>query len=100
MNTTVMNPVKAFTLIALGLAIAAMGIYVANADDTAPLFPQAQEVPSVIHTAPPPRYAAAADRARELVGWRDVRTRTPVTPDTRFNIGTAWSPEAIGEEGE
>ena len=33
MKTTVMNPVKAFTLIALGLAIAAMGIYVANADD-------------------------------------------------------------------
>ena len=33
MNTTVMNPVKAFTLFALGLAIAAMGIYVANADD-------------------------------------------------------------------
>ena len=27
------NPVKAFALIALGLAIAAMGIYVANADD-------------------------------------------------------------------
>ena len=33
MKTAVMNPVKAFTLIALGLAIAAMGIYVANADD-------------------------------------------------------------------
>ena len=33
MKTTVMNPVKAFTLIALGLAIAAMGIYVAEADD-------------------------------------------------------------------
>ncbi len=33
MKTTVMNPMKAFTLIALGLAIAAMGIYVANADD-------------------------------------------------------------------
>jgi hypothetical protein len=152
MDITVMNPVKAFTLIALGLAIAAMGIYVANADDVAaPLFPQSQEVPSVIHPAPPPRYGAAADRAREFVraalaeqnlpgvsvavgvggaivwaegfGWRDVRTRTPVTPDTRFNIGTAasavapavaplgltntgadaakeWSPEAIGEEGE
>jgi CubicO group peptidase (beta-lactamase class C family) len=59
----------------------------------------------------------------EGFGWRDVGTRTPVTPDTRFNIGTAasavadgsarlglsntgaepanvWSPEAIGEEGE
>ncbi len=215
MKTTVMNPVKAFTLIALGLAIAAMGIYVAGADDapgaavmgmllmvagvvlgvraarnrlpiwaartalavgvvvaafaalmthgvvvTAPLFPQSQEVPSVVDSAPSPQYAAAVDRARALVraavseqnlpgvsvavgvglpsealakegtivwaegfGWRDVVTHAPVTPDTRFNIGTAasavtgavaplglkntgtdaakeWSPEAIGEEGE
>jgi CubicO group peptidase (beta-lactamase class C family) len=60
----------------------------------------------------------------EGFGWRDVETRTPVTPNTRFNIGTAasavtaaavaplgltntgadsaaaWSPEAIGEPGE
>jgi hypothetical protein len=206
MKTTVMNPVKAFTFIALGLAIAAMGIYVGNADDapgaavigmllmvvavvlgvraarnrlpmwaartalavgvvvaafaaflthgvvvTAPLFAQSREVPSVVNPAPPPQYAAAAERARKLVraavveqnlpgvsvavgaggtivwaegfGWRDVGTRTPVTPATRFNIGTAasavttasaplglantgaeaakeWSPEAIGEEGE
>ena len=33
MKASVMNPVKAFALIALGLAIAAMGIYVADADD-------------------------------------------------------------------
>ena len=174
MNTTVMNPVKAFTLIALGLAIAAMGIYVAKADDapgaarlsmslmvvgvvlgvraarnrlprwaartalavgvvvaafaaflthgvtvTAPLFPQPQEVPSAIDTAPTPQYAAAVERARELVrsavleqnlpgvsvavgaggtvvwaegfGWRDVLARAPVIPATRFNIGTAAS---------
>lgn len=174
MKTTVMNPVKAFTLIALGLAIAAMGIYVADADDapgaavigmllmavgvvlgvraarnrlpmwaactalavgvavaafaaflihgvvvTAPLFPQSQEVPSVIDSAPSPQYTGAVERARELVrsavleqnlpgvsvaigaggtvvwaegfGWRDVVTRAPVTPDTRFNIGTAAS---------
>ena len=206
MKTTVMNRVKAFTLVALGLAIAAMGFYVANADDapgaaamgmvlmvvgvvlgvraarnrlpswaartaiavgvvvaafaafltysvgvTAPLFGQPQGVPSIIASAPSPQYAAAVERARELVrsavleqnlpgvslavgaggtvvwaegfGWRDVVTRTPVTADTRFNIGTAasaiaaavapvgltntgadaakeWSPEAIGEEGE
>ena len=215
MKTTVMNPVKGFTLIALGLAIAAMGIYVANADDapgaaglsmllmiggvvlgvkaarsrlpkwaartaiavgavaagfaaflthgvtvTAALFPQSQDVPSVVGQAPSPQYAAAVERAREIVraavleqnlpgvsvavgiglpsvasakegtlvwaegfGWRDVATETPVTPDTRFHIGTAasavipavaplgltntgadaakeWSPEAIGEEGE
>jgi CubicO group peptidase (beta-lactamase class C family) len=206
MTTSVMNPIKAFTLIALGLAIAAMGVYVANADDapgaavmgmllmvagvvlgvraarnrlpiwagrtalavgvvvaafaaflthavvvTAPLFAQSQEVPSVVDSAPSPQYVAAVDRARAFVraavleqnlpgvsvavgaggtvvwaegfGWRDVGTRAPVTPATRFNIGTAasavtaavaplglantgaeaanaWSPEAIGEEGE
>ena len=33
MKTTVMNPVKAFPLCALGLAIAAMGVYVGDADD-------------------------------------------------------------------
>ena len=197
---------KAFTLIALGLAIAAMGIYLANADDapgaavmgmllmvvgvvlglraarnrlpiwaartalavgvvvaafaaflthgvvvTGLLFPQSQEVPSVVDSAPSPQYAAAVERARELVraavleqslpgvsvavgaggtvvwaegfGWRDVVTRAPVTPATRFNIGTAasavaaavaplgltntgadsaaqWSPEHIGEPEE
>jgi CubicO group peptidase (beta-lactamase class C family) len=174
MNSSVTNPVKAFTLIALGVAIAAMGIYVANADDApgaavagmllmvagvvlgvraarnrlpvwaartalaigvvvaafaaflthavtvaAPLFPQSQAVPSVVESAPPPQYAAAVERARELVraavmaqnlpgvsvavgaggtvvwaegfGWRDVLAQAPVTPATRFNIGTASS---------
>src|SRR5262245_34354248 len=33
MKTAVVNPVKAFTLIALGLAIGALGIYAAEADD-------------------------------------------------------------------
>ena len=210
-----MNAVKAFALVALGLASAATGVYVAVADDkpgtpvlamllmvvgvvlgvraarsrlptwaartalavgvavaalasflthgvvvTAALFPQSQEVPSVVDTAPSPQYAAAVERARRVVrtavleqnlpgvsvavgiglpsvasakegtivwaegfGWRDVVTRAPVTPATRFNIGTAasavapavapfgltntgaeaakeWSPEAIGEPGE
>jgi beta-lactamase family protein len=109
-------------------------------------------VPSVIDSAPSPQYAAAVERARELVraavleqnlpgvsvavgaggtivwaegfGWRDIDSRTPVTPKTRFNIGTAasvvtggavaplgltntgadsaaeWSPEHIGEPEE
>ena len=206
-TSTVTNNVKAAAFIALALAIAAMGIYVADADDapgaavlglllmigavvlgvkaarnrlpdwaaraalaagvliaafaaflthavavTAPLFAQPQDVPSVIDSAPSPQYAAAVERARELVrgaileqnlpgvsvaagaggaivwaegfGWRDVDTQTPVTPDTRFNIGTAapaitaaavaplgltgtgadpaaeWSPEHIGEPEE
>src|SRR5512134_2230605 len=33
MTSSVTNPAKAFTLMGLGLAIAAMGLYVANADD-------------------------------------------------------------------
>jgi len=196
----------AFTRIALVLAIAAMGIYVAGADDkpgaavigmllmvvgvvlgvraarnrlpasvartalavgvvvaafaaflihrvvvAGPLFAQSQEVPSVVGPAPSPQYAAAVERARGLVraavleqnlpgvsvavgaggtvvwaegfGWRDVMTRAPVTPSTRFNIGTAasavigavaplgltntgadsaaeWSPEHVGEPEE
>jgi hypothetical protein len=216
MTSTVTHNVKAAALIALALAIGAMGIYVAGADNapgaaviglllmigavvvgvkaarnrlpawaartalavgvliaafaaflthavavTVPLFAQAQDVPSVIDSAPSPPYAAAVWRARELVraaileqnlpgvsvavgiglpsvalakegtivwaegfGWRDVDTRTPVTPNARFNIGTAasavtaaavaplgltntgadsaaeWSPEHIGEPEE
>jgi hypothetical protein len=201
------NSVKAFALIAFGLAIAAMGLYVANADDApggavvgfvlmvaavvlgvrmaqnrvpvwagraalaigalvaafaaflthavaiaAPLFGDPPDIPSVIESAPSPQWAASIDRARPLVraaiadqnlpgisvavgmggeivwaegfGWRDVVTETPVTPKTRFNIGTAasvvsaasvaslgmtstgtdstadWSPEHVGEPEE
>jgi hypothetical protein len=204
MTATTWN-LKAFTLIALGLAIAAMGFYVAEADDapgaaamglavmaagvvlgvrarrnrlpawvartalvvgvliaafaaflTYSVAVNAARVPpppaaSVVDPAPAPQYATAVDRARALVraalvdqnlpgvsvavgasgrvvwaegfGWRDVGTQTPVTPKTRFHIGTAasavspavatlgltdtgpdtaaaWSPEAIGEPGE
>jgi hypothetical protein len=207
MTSSATNPVKAFGLIAVGLASAAMGMYVAHADDkpgaavlgfllmfaavlfgvraarnllpawtrrtavaagvpvaacaafllhaatiAAPLFAQPPDVPSVSASAPSPRWAAAVDRARPMVraaiaeqnlpgvsiavgidadivwaegfGWRDVVTHTPVTPNTRFNIGTAapvvaaaavaslgmthtgtdsaaeWSPEHIGEPEE
>lgn len=205
MTSSVTNPGKAFARIALALAIAAMGVYVASSDPPggavvgfllmlaavlfgvrtarsrlptwagrtavavgaliaafaaflihsikieAPLFAQAPGVPSVSASAPSPQLAAAVDRARPMVraaiveqnlpgvsiavgmdvgivwaegfGWRDVVTRAPVTPDTRFNIGTAasavtaavaplgltntgadsaaeWSPEHIGEPEE
>jgi CubicO group peptidase (beta-lactamase class C family) len=207
MTSIATNPVKAFALIALGLASAAMGIYVAHAGDkpgaavvgfllmvaavvvgvriarnrlptwarrtavavgvliaasaaffihaatiSAPLFAQPLDVPSVSDLAPSPQWAAAVDRTRPLVraaiveqnlpgvsiavgmgggivwaegfGWRDVVTRTSVTPNTRFNIGTAapvvtaagiaslgmrhtgsdsaaeWSPDHVGEPEE
>ncbi len=206
MNTSVTNPVKAFVLIALGLTIGAMGIYVGEVDDapgaggiglllmavllvlgvraarnqlptwaartaiavgvvaaafaalltrsvaaSVPLFAQPAAVASVVGATPPAQLASAVERARELVraavleqnlpgvsvavgaggalvwtegfGWRDVGTRTPMTPATRFNIGTAaaviapaagplgladtgmdaateWSPEHVGEPEE
>jgi hypothetical protein len=163
MTPSLTNPVKAFALVVLGLAIAALAAFSIHAvAAAAPLFAQPPDVPSVMASAPPPQYAAAVERARELVraavleqnlpglsvavgagspagalakvdgalvwaegfGWRDVGTRTPVTPNTRFNIGTAasavtaaavaslgltgtgvesavkWSPEQIGEPGE
>ena len=138
MTSKATNSVKAFALIGLGLASA--------------FFAQSQQAPSVSAPAPAARYAAAVSRAREVVrravleqhlpgvsvavgaggsivwaegcGWRDVGTRSPVTPRTRFNIGTAaaavtpdavaslrladtgadpaaaWSPEHIGEPEE
>jgi hypothetical protein len=204
------NPIKPFVPIVIGLAVAAIGLYGASADDkpgaavvgfllmfaavvlgvraarnwfspwagrtalavgavvaafaaffthsatiAAPLFPQPPGVPSVSAPAPQSQWAAAVDRARPLVraaiveqnlpgvsiavgtgggvgnvvwaegfGWRDVVTHTPVTSETRFNIGTAaqvitpaavatlgltntgtdsatdWSPEHIGEPEE
>jgi CubicO group peptidase (beta-lactamase class C family) len=141
------------TALAVGVLIAAFAAFLTHAlTAAAPLFAQPPDVPSVIGSAPSPQYAAAVARARELVrvavleqnlpgvsvavgaggmivwaegfGWRDVDTRTPVTPTTRFNIGTAasavtaaaiaplgltntgadsakeWSPEHIGEPEE
>jgi hypothetical protein len=138
---------------AVGLLVVAFVAFLIRAVAvTAPLSAQTQGVPSVVDSAPSPGHAAAVERARELVraaireqnlagvsvavgtdgtvvwaegfGWRDVDTRAPVTPRTRFNIGTAasavtaadiatlglmdtgaepaaaWSPEAIGEPGE
>ena len=141
------------TVLALGLLLAASaGFLIHTVAVAAPLFAQSQDVPSVIASPPPPQNAVAIQRAREFVraavleqnlpgvsvavgaggtivwaegfGWRDVDTRTPVTPNTRFNIGTAasavtaaavaplgltntgadsateWSPEHIGEPEE
>src|SRR6187200_512083 len=98
-----------------------MGVAVLTraATAAAPLFAQPAAVPSASTSAPSPPWAAAVDRARPMVrativeqnlpgvslavgigggilwaegfGWRDVVTQTPVTPDTRFNIGTAAS---------
>jgi hypothetical protein len=145
------TPVKA--AISFGLVLtAALAAGCGGRTQRHQLFAGPADVPSVGKSAPAPLWTAAVDRARPLVrtaiveqnlpgvsvavglgreilwaegfGWRDVGTRTPVTPDTRFNVGTAasavtpaaarslgltntgaepaaaWSPEAIGEPGE
>jgi hypothetical protein len=141
------------TAVAVGVLIAACAAFLIHAATiAAPLFAQPADVPSVSESAPLPQWAAAVDRARPMVraaiveqnlpgvsiavgmgggivwaegfGWRDVVTHTPITPDTRFNIGTAapvvtaaavaslgmthtgtdsaaeWSPDHIGEPEE
>lgn len=82
-----------------------------------PLHPDPQHVPSAVHSEPSPQWAAAVGRARQIVravvsdqnlpgvsvavgvggelvwaegfGWADVETHAPVTPETRFRMGTA-----------
>jgi CubicO group peptidase (beta-lactamase class C family) len=83
----------------------------------APLHPQPESAPSVMDAVPSQRWSEAVDRARQIMraalaeqnlpglsvavgvggdivwsegfGWADISTRVPVTPDTRFRIGTA-----------
>jgi hypothetical protein len=139
--------------LAVALPIAAVAALLTQATAAAaPLFAQSEAVPSVVAAAPSPQWTAAVDRARQAVraaiaeqnlpgvsvavganadivwaegfGWRDVVTQAPVTPSTRFNIGTAarvvsangvappgmtnsgaesaaeWSPDHIGEPEE
>ncbi len=141
-----------WTALVIGVLVAGLTAFLTHAAVvTAPLFAQSHEVPSVAAAGPSPPSAVAVERARDIVraavlaqnlpgvsvavgaggalvwaegfGWRDAGTRTPVTPQTRFNVGTAasaiagvaaslglsdtgaepaavWSPEAIGEPGE
>lgn len=81
------------------------------------LHPNPQEIPSTTNTKPGPEWVSAVDRARSIArsavtdqnlpglslavgvssrivwaegfGWADMDGRDPVTPDTRFRIGTA-----------
>jgi peptidoglycan/LPS O-acetylase OafA/YrhL len=56
------------TALAVGVLIAAFAVFLTHAVAvTLPLFAQPQGVPSVIASAPSPRYAAAVERGRELV---------------------------------
>jgi serine beta-lactamase-like protein LACTB, mitochondrial len=82
-----------------------------------PLHPNPQDLPSVTHSAPLPKWADAVELGRQIVraglaeqnlpglsvavgaggdivwaegfGWADLEKRVSVAPETRFRIGTA-----------
>lgn len=105
-------------VLGIGTIIAGVaGIFIYNSATATPLHPDAQQMSSVAGADPLPRWNAAVAEARQLVrasvaeqnlpglsvavgidgdivwaqgfGFADLDSRTPVTPDTRFRIGTA-----------
>ena len=102
---------------ALGLVPVALVALWAYMSATPPLHPSPQDVPSRTHSTPLPKWAGAVEESRRIVradlaerslpgvsvavgaggaivwaegfGWADLENRTPVSPDTRFRIGTA-----------
>jgi CubicO group peptidase (beta-lactamase class C family) len=108
---------KRIVLAVVGLVAVIVGLPMYMLATAAPLHPQPQTAPSVTQSDPSPRWSEAVERARQIMraalaeqnlpglsvavgaggdivwaegfGWADVETRAPVTPDTRFRIGTA-----------
>jgi len=107
----------ALVVLAVGLVAAAvLGLW-GYMSTTPPLHPKPQDVPSVTVSAPLPRWGAAVEQGRQIVraaltehslpglsvavgaggdivwaegvGFADLENRVPVSPDTRFRIGTA-----------
>ena len=108
----------ALILVAVGLLLVAIpGLWVFMSVTATPLHPNPQDVPSVTHSAPLPKWADAVEQGRQIVraslteqnlpglsvavgiggdivwaegfGFADLENRVPVTPDHRFRIGTA-----------
>ena len=101
--------------VAVGVPIVAVIAFVAVVFNVKPLHPSPDAVPSMMESAPMPRWAGAVDRARQLVrarvteqnlpgvsvavgaagdivwsegfGWASLEERVAVTPRTRFRIG-------------
>jgi serine beta-lactamase-like protein LACTB len=108
----------ALIAVAGGVGVAAvLGLFAYIAVTATPLHPNPGEVPSATNSAASPKWEEAVEQARQIVrdgltaqnlpalsvavgaggdvvwaeglGWADLERRTPVTPDTRFRIGTA-----------
>ena len=108
----------ALIVVAIGLLVAAiLGLFAYMSLTATPLHPNLQDVPSVTHSAPLPKWATAVEQGRQIVraglteqnlpglsvavgaggeivwaegfGWADLENRVKVEPGTRFRIGTA-----------
>ncbi len=108
----------ALILVPVGLLpLVILGLYVFMSSTAATLHPDPEDVPGVSGMTPARRWAGAVGRARETVraalieqnlpglsvavgaggeilwaegfGWADLEHREPVSPSTRFRIGTA-----------
>jgi serine beta-lactamase-like protein LACTB len=103
-----------------GVILAVGGLWIYVSATAVPLHPNAQEVPSQAGTAPAERWASAVENGRHIMraglseqnlpgvsvavavdgaivwaegfGWADIARKTPVTPRTRFRIGTLSIP--------
>lgn len=99
------------------VAAAGLGLWNYITATAVPLHPLAQAVPSVVRGTPPAPWLEAAAQGRQIAraavsagnlpgvsvavgvggelvwaegfGWADLERRAPVTPETRFRIGTA-----------
>ena len=105
-------------VILVGLVPAAIaGLWLYMSVRSTPIHPKPQEVSTVTQSAPPPRWSGAVGQARQITrahlvtknlpglsvavaaggdivwaegfGWAEIDQRVPVSPQTRFRIGTA-----------
>jgi serine beta-lactamase-like protein LACTB len=108
----------AVIVVAVGLLLAAiMGLFAYVSFTATPLHPNPQDVPSVARSALLPKWSGAVEEARNVVraslteqnlpglsvavgvggdivwaegfGWANLEKQVPVSPETRFRIGTA-----------
>jgi serine beta-lactamase-like protein LACTB, mitochondrial len=110
----------ALGVVGIGLLLAAFAGLFAYMSATPPLHPSGENVPSVTGPAPAPKWRDAVQQGRQIAravvaeknlpgvsvavgsggeivwaegfGWADLEDRVPVSPDTRFRIGTASIP--------
>ena len=105
-------------LVSVGLLVVAIpGLWVFVSVTATPLHPNQKSMPTVMHSAPSPKWAGTVEQARKIVrasvaeqnlpglsvaigidgeivwaevfGFADLKDSVPVTPNHRFRIGTA-----------